>query len=78
MLFHEVFLRGFMFGKTSCVGLLRGTLGHEGMHSAEEALTILRKLNRDFGKTVIMVTHDPKASTYATVTRHLDKGAMLP
>ena len=47
-------------------------------HSAEEALTILRKLNRDFGKTIIMVTHDPKASTYATLTRHLDKGEMLP
>ncbi len=46
--------------------------------SAEDALGILRKLNRDFGKTVIMVTHDPKASTYATVTRHLDKGEMLP
>jgi putative ABC transport system ATP-binding protein len=46
--------------------------------SAEEILTILRKLNQDFGKTVVMVTHDPKASTYATVTRHLDKGQMLP
>lgn len=45
--------------------------------SAEEVLTILRKLNRDFGKTVVMVTHDPKASTYATLTRHLDKGEML-
>jgi len=47
-------------------------------HAAEEALTILRKLNQDFGKTIIMVTHDPKASTYATLTRHLDKGEMLP
>ena len=47
-------------------------------HAAEEVLTILRKLNQGFGKTVIMVTHDPKASTYATVTRHLDKGLMLP
>lgn len=47
-------------------------------HSAEEVLTILQKLNRDFGKTVIMVTHDPKASHYATITRHLDKGIMLP
>lgn len=45
--------------------------------SAEDALGILRKLNRDFGKTVVMVTHDPKASTYATITRHLDKGEML-
>lgn len=46
--------------------------------AAEEVLTILKKLNRDFGKTVIMVTHDPKAATYATLTRHLDKGEMLP
>ena len=47
-------------------------------HSAEEVLTILQKLNRDFGKTIVMVTHDPKASHYATVTRHLEKGELLP
>lgn len=47
-------------------------------HSAEDVMTILRKLNQDFGKTIIMVTHDPKASTYASITRHLDKGTMLP
>ncbi|HUW60227.1 MAG TPA: ABC transporter ATP-binding protein [Candidatus Bathyarchaeia archaeon] len=47
-------------------------------HSASEVLTVLRKLNQDFGKTIIMVTHDPKAATFATVTRHLDKGEMLP
>ncbi len=47
-------------------------------HSAEEILTILRKLNQDFHKTIIMVTHDPKASHYGTVTRHLDKGELLP
>lgn len=46
--------------------------------AAEEVLTILRKLNRDFGKTIVMVTHDPKAATYATLIRHLDKGEMLP
>lgn len=47
-------------------------------HAAEEILKVLQKLNREFGKTVIMVTHDPKAATYATVTRHLDKGEMMP
>jgi putative ABC transport system ATP-binding protein len=47
-------------------------------HSAEEIMTILQKVNKDFGKTVIMVTHDPKTASYASVTRHLDKGAMLP
>jgi putative ABC transport system ATP-binding protein len=46
--------------------------------SAEEILGILRTLNREYGKTIVMVTHDPKASTYATLTRHLDKGNMLP
>lgn len=47
-------------------------------HAAEEILIVLRKLNRDFKKTVIMVTHDPKAATHATLIRHLDKGQMLP
>lgn len=46
--------------------------------SAEDVLTILQQLNRDFGKTVVMVTHDPRASQYGTVTRHLDKGELLP
>lgn len=46
--------------------------------SAEDVLTILQKLNQDQKKTVVMVTHDPKASHFATVTRHLDKGELLP
>jgi putative ABC transport system ATP-binding protein len=47
-------------------------------HAAEDVLNILRTLNNDFGKTIIMVTHDPKASTHAKTVRHLDKGLMLP
>jgi putative ABC transport system ATP-binding protein len=47
-------------------------------HSAEEIMTVLKKLNQDHGKTIIMVTHDPRASEYASITRHLDKGEMLP
>ena len=47
-------------------------------HSAEEILTVLQKLNQDQGKTVIMVTHDPRASRYASIIRQLDKGQMLP
>ena len=47
-------------------------------HSAEDIMTILQKINSDHGKTIIMVTHDPKTAAYASVTRHLDKGAMLP
>ena len=46
--------------------------------SAQEVLAILSRLNRDFGKTIVMVTHDPKAARVATVTRHLDKGILLP
>ena len=46
--------------------------------SAQEVLTLLSKLNKDFGKTVVMVTHDPHAARFATKIRHLEKGAMLP
>jgi putative ABC transport system ATP-binding protein len=47
-------------------------------HSATEVLEILKRLNKDFHKTVVMVTHDPHAASYADVTRHLDKGILLP
>jgi putative ABC transport system ATP-binding protein len=47
-------------------------------HSATEVLEILKRLNEDFHKTIIMVTHDPHAASYAHVTRHLDKGILLP
>jgi len=46
--------------------------------SATEVLEILKRLNEDFNKTVIMVTHDPHAASYAHVTRHLEKGMLLP
>ncbi|QOW21860.1 MULTISPECIES: ABC transporter ATP-binding protein [Lysobacteraceae] len=46
-------------------------------HSAEEILTLLQSLNRDHGKTIIMVTHDPKAAEYASHTIHLDKGELV-
>jgi putative ABC transport system ATP-binding protein len=44
--------------------------------SAEEVLELMARLNRDFGKTVIMVTHDPRAAEKARVVRHLEKGAL--
>ncbi len=47
-------------------------------HSATEVLEILKRLNEDFHKTVVMVTHDPHAASYAHVTRHLEKGMLLP
>ena len=46
--------------------------------SAEEVLSIPERLNREFSKTVIMVTHDARASERATIVRHLDKGIMMP
>jgi putative ABC transport system ATP-binding protein len=45
--------------------------------SAEEILTLLQQLNRDHGKTIIMVTHDPKAAEYASHVLHLDKGTLV-
>jgi len=46
--------------------------------SADEILAILERLNREFHKTVVMVTHDPRAARHAHITRHLDKGVLLP
>jgi len=46
--------------------------------SATEILEILKRLNEDFHKTIVMVTHDPHAASYAHVTRHLEKGMLLP
>jgi putative ABC transport system ATP-binding protein len=42
--------------------------------SATEVLTLLDRLNKEYKKTVVMVTHDPHAAEKATVLRHLDKG----
>jgi putative ABC transport system ATP-binding protein len=44
--------------------------------SALEVLTILGRLNKEFGKTVVMVTHDPHAAQFASVTHHLEKGEL--
>jgi putative ABC transport system ATP-binding protein len=45
--------------------------------SAADVLTLLQELNRDHGKTIIMVTHDPKAAEFAKHTLHLDKGSLV-
>jgi len=45
--------------------------------SASDILALLRQLNRDHGKTIVMVTHDPKAAEYARHTLHLDKGTLV-
>jgi putative ABC transport system ATP-binding protein len=46
-------------------------------HSAEEILTLLERLNQEFGKTIIMVTHDPRAAERAKTIQILDKGELV-
>jgi putative ABC transport system ATP-binding protein len=45
--------------------------------SADEILVILQLLNKDLGKTIVMVTHDPAAARYARHMLHLDKGNFI-
>ncbi|HZZ87793.1 MAG TPA: ABC transporter ATP-binding protein [Caulobacteraceae bacterium] len=45
--------------------------------TAEEILSLLQHLNRQAGKTIVMVTHDPKAASFASRIVHLDKGALV-
>jgi putative ABC transport system ATP-binding protein len=44
--------------------------------TAHEIMVLLQLLNREHGKTIVMVTHDPKAAEYASRTLHLDKGTL--
>jgi len=44
--------------------------------SAEDILNLMETLNREFNKTIVMVTHDPRAAARAHVERHLDKGVL--
>ena len=46
--------------------------------SAEEILTLLERLNKEFGKTIVMVTHDPQAAHRANIVHHLEKGDLIP
>ncbi len=46
--------------------------------SARDVLSLLGRLNREFGKTIVMVTHDPHSAKAASKIRYLDKGALLP
>ena len=49
--------------------------GNLDSHSAHEVLSVLQSLRHDAGKTVIMVTHDPKAAAFGTRQIHLEKGS---
>lgn len=44
--------------------------------SAEEIMTLLSRLNGEFKKTIVMVTHDPRAAEKARIQKHLDKGEL--
>jgi putative ABC transport system ATP-binding protein len=44
--------------------------------SGDEILVLLERLNHEFGKTIVMVTHDPKAAARAHRLVHLDKGVL--
>ncbi|MBM4171449.1 MAG: ABC transporter ATP-binding protein [Ignavibacteria bacterium] len=46
-------------------------------NSAEEILTLMDRLNKEFKKTILMVTHDPNAAEKARVIRHLEKGDLV-
>jgi putative ABC transport system ATP-binding protein len=52
--------------------------GNLDASSAQEVLTLLSRLNKEFSKTIVMVTHDPHAAKFASRIRCLDKGALLP
>ncbi|KAB2844557.1 MAG: ABC transporter ATP-binding protein, partial [Ignavibacterium sp.] len=45
--------------------------------SAEEILILLGRLNKEFQKTIIMVTHDPHAAESANIIKHIDKGDLV-
>lgn len=51
--------------------------GNLDARSGEEILNILATLNRELKKTIVMVTHDPRAARHATHEKHLEKGVLL-
>jgi putative ABC transport system ATP-binding protein len=50
--------------------------GNLDAHSAQDVLEIMQSLHRNAGKTIIMVTHDPKAAAYGSRSVHLEKGEL--
>ena len=56
----------------------REPTGNLDAQSATEVMMMLQKRNKDFGKTMIMVTHHRHAAEYTTAIRHLEKGKLKP
>ncbi len=46
-------------------------------NSADEILILMERLNKEFNKTIVMVTHDPHAASKAHIVRHLEKGDLI-
>jgi putative ABC transport system ATP-binding protein len=46
-------------------------------NAAAEIMSLLQRINKELGRTLIMVTHDPQTTTYAGLTLHLDKGKLV-
>ena len=57
--------------------LLDEPTGQLDAKSSQEVLTLLQRLNEEFKKTIIMVTHDPSAAAKAKTTLHLEKGDLV-
>jgi putative ABC transport system ATP-binding protein len=51
--------------------------GNLDKQSTDDILELLARLNKEFGKTILMVTHDPHAAERATIIRKLDKGQLV-
>ena len=58
--------------------LLDEPTGQLDAKSAAEVMALLQRLNKEFHKTILMVTHDPNAAAAATTVLHLDKGVLTP
>jgi ABC-type lipoprotein export system ATPase subunit len=68
-------------GKSTLLNLIAGIdqpTGDLDRATGEEVLTLLDDLHTQLGKTIVMVTHDPKAAARARRLIHLDKGVLVP
>jgi len=60
-----------------CLVVADEPTGDLDARSADEILDLMQALNQEFGKTIVMVTHDPRAASRAHSQRHLEKGVLL-
>jgi selenocysteine lyase/cysteine desulfurase len=66
----------FTTGTTMGINLVAQSYGRAFLKAGDEILELLQTLNRDHGKTIVMVTHDPRAAERANRTLHLEKGTL--